>query len=90
MIKEKDYSWIIRGSQKRKIIKALNKENPKIPSQIKKETEISLNNVSDVLREFRKKKIVRCLNPKEKTGRLYELTPKGMRIKEKIKEYGEK
>ena len=85
MTKENDYSWVIRGSQKRKIIKSLNK--PKIPTQIKDETKLSLNNVSDILREFRKKKIVKCLNPKEKTGRLYELTSKGMRIKEKIEEY---
>ena len=56
----------------------------KIPTQIKDETKISLNNVSDVLRELRKKKIVTCVNPKEKTGRLYKLTPKGMRIREMI------
>lgn len=83
----KDYSWVIRGSQKRKVIKALDKNKPRIPTQIKENTKLSLNNVSDVLREFRKKKIVKVLNPKEKTGRLYELTPKGMRIKEKIEKY---
>jgi len=82
-----DYAWVVRGSQKKKIIKTLNKNKPKIPSQIKKETKISLNNVSDVLREFRKKRIVKVLNPKEKTGRLYELTPKGLKIKEKVEEY---
>ncbi len=79
-----DYAWIIRGSQKKKVIKAM--DNPKIPTEIKKETNLSLNNVSDVLREFKRKKIVKCLNPKEKTGRLYKLTPKGMRIREMIEE----
>ena len=83
---EKNYSWVIRGKQKKKIIKVMNK--PKIPTQIKEETHLSLNNVSDVLNEFRKKKIAKCLNPKEKTWRLYELTPKGMRIKEMLEEYG--
>jgi len=81
---EEDYSWVVRGSQKKKIIKVMNK--PKIPTEIKEETQLSLNNVSDVLREFKKKKIVKCLNPKEKTGRLYQLTPKGMRIREMIEE----
>lgn len=81
---EEDYSWIIRGNQRKKIIKAMNK--PKIPTQIKEETHLSLNNVSDVLREFRKKKIVKCLNPQEKTGRLYKLTSKGMRIREMMEE----
>ncbi|MGD9276881.1 MAG: ArsR family transcriptional regulator [Candidatus Pacearchaeota archaeon] len=79
-----DYAWVIRGSQKKKIILAMNK--PKIPTEIKEETKLGLNNVSDVLREFRKKKLAKCLNPKEKTGRLYKLTPKGMRIKEMIEE----
>ena len=86
---EKDYSWIVRGKQRKKIIKVMDKNKPKIPTQIKEQTKLSLNNVSDILREFKKKRIVKCLNPKEKTGRLYELTSKGMRIKEKIEEYGE-
>ena len=81
---EEDYYWVVRGKQRKKIIKAMDKT--KIPTEIKEETKLSLNNVSDVLREFKKKKIVRVLNPKEKTGRLYKLTPKGMRIKEMIDE----
>ena len=82
MKQNSNYIWVLRGKQRKKIIKALNK--PKIPTQIKEETRLSLNNVSDVLRAFQKKKIARCLNPKEKTGRLYELTPKGMRIREEL------
>ena len=81
---EEDYVWVVRGKQRKKIIKVMSK--PKIPTEIKEETKLSLNNVSDVLREFKKKRIVRCLNPKEKTGRLYKLTPKGMRIKEMLEE----
>ena len=81
---EKDYVWVVRGKQRKKIIKVMSK--PRIPTEIKEETRLSLNNVSDVLREFKKKRIVRCLNPKEKTGRLYKLTPKGMRIREMLEE----
>jgi len=79
---EEDYYWVVRGKQRKKIIKAMGKT--KIPTEIKEETKLSLNNVSDVLREFKKKKIVKCLNPREKTGRLYKLTPKGMRIREMV------
>ena len=79
---EKEYPWVVRGKQRKKIIKVLNK--PKIPTEVKKETGLSLNNVSDVLRSFEKKKLAKCLNPKEKTGRLYKLTPKGMRIREEL------
>ena len=85
MEKNDDYVWVIRGKQRKKIIKALGKA--KIPTQIKEETKLSMNNVSDVLRSFQKKKIARCLNPKEKTGRLYKLTPKGMRILEELDKY---
>ena len=81
---EKDYGWVVRGKQRKKIIKVMNK--PRIPTEIKEETKLSLNNISDVLREFKKKRIAQCLNPKEKTGRLYKLTPKGMRIKEMLEE----
>ncbi len=79
---EKDYPWIIKGSQRIKIIKVMGK--PKIPTQIKNDTKLALNNVSDILREFRKKNIIKCINPKEKTGRIYQLTPKGLRIREEV------
>lgn len=82
---EKYYSWVVRGKQRKKIIKVMDK--PKIPSQIKEETNLGLNNVSDILRDFRKKKIAECINPKEKTGRLYKLTQKGMKIKEMLENY---
>lgn len=81
---EKDYFWIIKGKQRKKILKVMNK--PKIPTQIKEETKLSLNNVSDVLREFRKKKLAKCVNPDEKTGRIYTLTPKGMRVREMLED----
>ena len=81
---DKDYFWVVRGKQRKKVIKVMNKA--KIPTQIKEDAKLSLNNVSDVLREFKKKKLAKCLNPKEKTGRLYKLTPKGMKIKEMLEE----
>lgn len=82
---EKYYSWVVRGKQRKKIIRVMDK--PKIPSQIKEETNLGLNNVSDILREFRKKKIAECINPDEKTGRLYKLTTKGMKIREMLESY---
>lgn len=77
-----DYSWIVRGKQRKKIIKVMDK--PKTPTQIKAETNLSLNNVSDILRSFRKKKIARVLNPKEKTGRLYVLESRGKKIRDDV------
>lgn len=79
---DKDYGWVLRGSQRKKIIYTLNKA--KIPTQIKEESNLSLNNVSDVLREFRKRGIIECINPEEKTGRLYHLTTKGLKLRDSI------
>jgi predicted transcriptional regulator len=80
----KDYSWILKGKQRKKILKVMDK--PLIPTQIKEKTDLSLNNVSDILREFRKRKLAECINPKEKTGRLYELTDKGKKIKKQLQD----
>ncbi len=44
------YSWIIRGKQRRIIIKNL--DGIRTPTQIKEETKLGLNNVSDILRLF--------------------------------------
>jgi predicted transcriptional regulator len=78
-----DYAWVLRGKQKRKIISTLDEE-PKMPSEVKEETNLSLNNVSDILRLFAEKKLAKCLNPEAKTGRLYVLTEKGKIIRDKI------
>ncbi|MCX6742049.1 MAG: hypothetical protein NTX24_02650 [Candidatus Pacearchaeota archaeon] len=73
------YSWIIRGSQRAKMLKVMDK--PLTPTQIKKLTSLALNNVSDNLRLFVKYKVAKCLNEKDKLGRIYILTEKGMKIK---------
>ena len=81
-------SWLLRGSQKREVFKVL--DGYKIPAQIYKEAakhnpKITRNSVSDVLREFKKKGIVICINEKEKKGRIYQLTKKGLLIKDKLR-----
>lgn len=76
------YSWIVRGAQRRAIIKVI--DRPMTPTQVKKLTSLGLNNVSDILRLFVKQKIARCLNEKEKLGRIYVLTDKGKKIRKMI------
>lgn len=77
-------SWIKRGKQRREIIVHIT--GPETPTDIAKKSGYSLNNTSRVLNEFRRKGIVKCLNPKEKTGRLYELKPVGRIIRDKLKQ----
>lgn len=82
-----DYAWVVRGKQRRAVMKALIRE--KIPTQVKEATNLALNNVSDVLRAFEKRKLVECLNPEAKTGRIYKLTSKGLRVRERIEQNSE-
>jgi len=80
-------SWVLKGSQRREIIKYINGVN--IPAMIYKEAiknnpKTTRNSVSDVLRAFEKEEIAYCVNPKEKKGRIYTLTEQGEKIKKKI------
>ena len=79
------YAWVLRGSQRRKIFKCLDK--PKTPTLIKEETGIKVSNVSDILRLMEKSGLAKCLNPKDKLGRLYQLTNEGNKIRKEL--YGQ-
>jgi len=76
------YGWIMRGRQRRKILKALNK--PKLPTELKNEAKMSLTNVSKVLKSFRARDIVKCLTPENKTGKIYALTVKGEKLRKEM------
>ena len=76
-------SWVKRGKQRREII--LHIDDSETPTDIAKKSGYSLNNTSRVLRDFRKKGIVKLLNPKEKTGRLYVLKPSGKVIRDRLR-----
>lgn len=80
-------SWILRGSQRREILKVMS--HPMIPAQIYKEAvklnpKITRNSVSDVLKTFRENKLAECINPSETKGRIYKLTSLGEKIKKKL------
>ena len=81
------YSWVARGSLRRAVILGMSKEM--IVSDIYKEAKkynklISLNNTSDTLRDFVKKGLAKCLNEKEKVGRIYQLTEIGEKIRKEL------
>ena len=78
----KDLGYVLRAKNRKRIIKALNE--PKIPSQLAEELEMHISHVSRTLNQLQKAKIVKCLTPEEKVGRLYELTEKGKGIRNRI------
>lgn len=77
------YSWVKRGKQRREILVYI--DGPDTPTDISKKSGYSLNHTSRVLNEFKKMGLVRCLNPKQKTGRLYELKSKAKVLRDKLR-----
>jgi predicted transcriptional regulator len=84
-----DLSWIIKGKQRREIIKHFDNK-PNTPSEIASKSKYSLNHTSRILNEFKKHKFAKLLNPKAKTGRLYQLTSKGRVLRDEIVERSRK
>lgn len=56
------------------------KEKPLTPVAMAEKTELHTSHVSNTLAELTKEKLVVCLTPKLRKGRLYELTPTGKKI----------
>ena len=86
---EKKHAWVVRGSRRIAIIKAMNK--PQIPSQILRKSsrhdqKNSLSNTCGILRSFEKQGLAVCLNPEDTIGKLYQLTNTGEEIREKLLE----
>ena len=81
------YAWVVRGSQRIAVIKALiHPTTPTLAFKKAKEyhNKISLNNTSSVLRTLAKMGLVICINDDAKTGRIYELTEEGKEIQDEL------
>lgn len=78
----KDYSWVIRGKQRRKVLRLMDK--PKTPTEIKKDGEMTLTNASRVLVQFEKRGLAKCLTPNETRSRVYDLTKRGKTLREEF------
>lgn len=76
-------SWVKRGKQRREIL--IHISDKETPTEISKKSNYSLNHTSRILNEFKKNGFVKLLNPKEKTGRLYELTEKGKFVRDALR-----
>nr|MBI4156492.1 ArsR family transcriptional regulator [Candidatus Woesearchaeota archaeon] len=74
--------FILRSEYRKKVFLKLDK--PIMPSKIAKELEIRLTHITRELRFLKERGLAECLNPKEKTGRLYQLTKKGELLKKKM------
>ena len=80
-------SYVKRGKNRKKVFLAL--EDGMMPSEVAKKvfgktTNTYFNLVSRALGELRDEGLVEVVNPNEKTGRLYKITPLGSKVQKKL------
>lgn len=75
-------SYLSRGKTRLSIIRLLDK--PMTPTKIAEILKTHRSTVSRSLLDMEKKGLIKCLTPKEKTGRLYLVTKKGKEALKKV------
>ncbi len=80
-------SFVKRGKNRKKVFTALNK--PMMPSELVKKiygknSNTFFNIVSRALTELKEKNLVKILNPKDRTGRIYQRTSFGEKVFKKL------
>ena len=76
------YSFVLAAPNRRKVVMALDTE--KTPKQLVKELGKQDANISRTLRELTNERIIKCLTPHNKRGRIYILTKDGIDIRKKL------
>ena len=78
-------SYIKRSKNRLKVVYIID-DSFKMPSEIAKEMDLRINQISAILSELKKEDIVVCINEHEKVGRFYKLTDTGKEALTIIKE----
>ena len=78
-----EISYVQISQYRTKVMKALDGE-VKIPTNIARDSGIRTNHISKVLGELKAHKLVECINPEVRKGRLYRLTDKGEIVNEHL------
>lgn len=73
-------STVKSSEYRRKILESLLDVQFITPSEIAKKTKIRLNHVSNFLKDLKDANLVKCLNPEQKRGRLYQITGLGKEV----------
>ena len=75
------YAWLKRGSRRKSILVELNKsKEPLSANDISKKLNIAISQTSFSLKELTEKKLVECLNPADKIGKLYKIRMLGKEL----------
>ena len=78
-------AYIKRSRNREKVVTIIG-TSIKIPSEIAKAMDLRINQISAILKDLKEQNIVICLNEDDRTGRLHQLTPKGLKAYEFLKE----
>ena len=78
------YAWVNRGSRRKSLLDLLaNAEKPISTNDVKKSLKIAISQASFTLKELSSKRLVKCINPKDKIGKLYVISKQGRAIVKK-------
>ena len=80
-------SFVSRGKVRKQVLKEL--KEPHTPTELSRILKIHRSTISRTLLALQKKDIVKCITPKEKMGRYYDITKVGHSVLSKIKEISE-
>jgi DNA-binding MarR family transcriptional regulator len=78
------YGFVARSPYRKMVLLELGL-SPSIPKDIAKRLNINVNHVSRALSQLKAKNLVKCINPEEKKGRVYQITEIGQRVLNRIK-----
>lgn len=82
-----EISYVIGSKTRKMLLPKL--ESPRTPTFLAKDLNVNLANISRALTELEAKKIIICLTPEQKVGKIYSITKKGKTILEKMKKMEE-
>lgn len=74
------FTYVKRSKNRQQVIQIIGTSRNKTPSEIREEMDARFSLTSRVLADLREKKIVECMDPEAKTGRVYYLTDLGLKI----------
>ena len=75
-------SFLLRSKNRKKVLKNL--EKPGTPTELATKLQIQRSTVSRAILELQDKKLIKCLTPNEKMGRLYQIIDLGRKILKEI------
>lgn len=73
-------SYIMASKYRKSILQLFSEFSSIYPTMIKKKTKLRIEHISKILKEFMEKKIIVCLTPNAKKGKMFEITPLGKEI----------